>query len=155
MAQLLSAYARAKFNSRGASTIGFPNAAGVQRTRKTARDTYTTVGTEANNDTILVDFPLPIGSIVDVENCKLRFGASGTFSASVTLQRVTAAGVATSLSAALATTSAAVGTFAAAAITPPTPSGAGDYLQLLITPFTSATAGKVIAMEIAFDAPLI
>jgi hypothetical protein len=154
MAELLSAFAQARLNAKGAKTNGYPNAARMQRTVKVARDTYTTTGAEANNDTIKLDIFLPAGSVVNVENCKLRFGASGTFSASVTLQRVRA-GVVTSLSAALATTSAAVGTFAAAAITPPTESQAGDILQLLITPFTSATAGKVIALEIQFDAPLI
>jgi len=154
MAEFLSAFARAVFNAKGASTTGYPTASGVQRDRKIARDTYTTLGTEVNNDTIKLDAFLPVGSIVDVENCKLRFGSAGTFSASVTLQRVRA-GTATSLSGALATTSAAVGVLVAAAITPPTASQAGDFLQILITPFTSATAGKVIAFEIAFDAPLI
>lgn len=154
MAELLSAFAQAQFNAKGAKTNGYPNAARMQREVKMARDSYTTTGAEANNDTIKLGIFLPVGSVVHVEQCKLRFGASGTFSASVTLQRVRA-GVATSLSAALATTSAAVGVFAAAAITPPTESQAGDYLQLLITPFTSATAGKVIEADITFDAPLI
>lgn len=153
MAELKSAFYQSQYDAKGAKTVGYPNTSGMQRERKIARTTYTTTGSEANNDTINLGVFLPAGAIVDVENCKLRFGASGTFSASVTLQRVRA-GSATSLSAALATTSAAVGTFAAAAITPPTEAQATDTLQLLITPFTSATAGKVIAIEIAYDCPL-
>ena len=154
MPQFNSAYTALTVRAQGASTTGFPNATDVQRERRMARDSYTTTGTEVNNDTILFRLNLPVGSIVNIEDCRLVFGAAGTFNASVTLQRVRA-GVATSLSTALATTSAAVGVFARAAITPQTPSIAGDTFQLLITPFTSATVGKVIGLELAYDAPLL
>ena len=154
MPQFNSAYTAQVVRAQGASTTGYPNATEGQRERRMGRDSYTTTGGEVNNDTILVKLPFPVGTIFNIEDCRLTFGAAGTFSASVTLQRVRA-GTATSLTAALATTSSALGVFARAAATPQTPSIAGDTFQLLITPFTSATIGKVIGLELAYDAPLL
>jgi hypothetical protein len=122
----------------------------MQREIQVARDSYTTTGAEANNDVIQLGKFIPVGARLNIELSKVRFSGGGTFSASLTLRR-NRAGSSTALSAALATTAAAVGTFAPAAITPPDAWQAEDILEALVSPFTSATAGKVIHFELVFD----
>jgi hypothetical protein len=153
MAILHSVFSRAQ-EDRFAKTVGYPTTSGQQREIQVARDSYTTVGTEANNDTIQLGVFIPAGARINVELSKVRFSGGGSFSASLTLRRLRA-GSSTALSAALATTSAAVGTFAAASIAPPDNWQDGDILEFLVSPFTSATAGKVLSFEIVFDVPNI
>lgn len=153
MATLHSVFSRAQ-EDRLAKTVGYPTTSGMQREIQVARDAYTTTGAEANNDVIQLGKFIPVGARLNVELSKVRFSGGGTFSASLTLRR-NRAGTSTALTAALATTAAAVGTFAAAAITPPDNFEAGDILEALISPFTSATAGKVLSFELVFDTPNI
>lgn len=133
-----------------------PNRDELGLTRKLARFAYTLTGSEAANDVIRLGSLQTEGARVLPENCRVRFGGSGSLDLTVKLTKTDSAGAnSVNLS---ATTSAIQA--AAAVITLTAASGADtvllgrdDILCVALPAVTTTTAGRILYFEVTYTLP--
>lgn len=147
MATFFTNYAQTQLNAKGAKTNGYPNAGRMQRTLQIGRDTYTTTGTETITDGIRIGNFIPHGSILNVENCRIRVAANVLVGGNVGIWRVNTGSWLTG-----GVNVSAGGNFGwNSSASPVITFNEGDIYEIRFSGLTSVVAGQTVHIDIAYE----
>lgn len=152
MAEFKTTFADAQ-DERNYTLTSNPSFRAITQKLSYATFAYTVDGAETDTDTIKLGSLGLAGAVIIPELCRIRATGAGDFDADLTLQRVTSAGSATSLTAALAIDNNVVAFASPSGPTAPVELNADDYLQLLFSSTESTVAADVLYIEIAYRHP--